>query len=74
MEPMDAANSPDGLHAHLLELRIEHRQLDEAISRLTANPPNDQLQIRRLKKRKLVVKDAIFAIERALDPDPDEYA
>jgi hypothetical protein len=71
---MEAANNPDLLQARLLELRSEHRRLDETISRLTASPPDDELQMRRLKKRKLLVKDEIFAIERALDPGPDEYA
>lgn len=71
---MEAANNPDPLQARLLELRSEHRQLDETISRLTASPPDDELQMRRLKKRKLLVKDEIFAIERSLDPGPDECA
>jgi hypothetical protein len=62
------------LLARLLELRDEHRELDETITRLMANPPDDELQMRRLKKRKLLVKDEIFAIERLLAPDPDEYA
>jgi len=55
-------------------LRIEHRDLDEAITRLTLTPPEDQLMLRRLKKRKLLIKDRISALERLLDPDPDEYA
>lgn len=71
---METANNPDMLLARLLELRDEHRELDETITRLMANPPDDELQMRRLKKRKLLVKDEIFAIERLLAPDPDEYA
>ncbi|MDO8348564.1 MAG: DUF465 domain-containing protein [Rugosibacter sp.] len=74
MESMEAANNPGTVQARLLELRNEHRQLDETISRLAANPSDDELQLRRLKKRKLLVKDQIFAIERSLDPSPDEYA
>ena len=58
----------------LRNLRIEHRDLDEAINRLTLAPPDDQLMLRRLKKRKLLIKDRISQIERMLDPDPDEYA
>ena len=69
MEPTD---DPGALAALLQELRIEHRDLDEAIARLAAAPAEDELLLRRLKKRKLQLKDRIAAIERALDPD--EYA
>ena len=72
MEPIDANQSPEVLQARLVELRTEHRDLDEAIDRLTLVPPEDQLLLRRLKKRKLLIKDRIFALERLLDPD--EYA
>lgn len=58
--------------AQLLELRTEHRDLDEAIARAEAMPIDDELAIRRLKKRKLFLKDQISALERQLDPD--EYA
>lgn len=74
MEPTDATESPEISQARLLELRAEHRDLDEAISRLTLTPPEDQLLLRRLKKRKLLIKDRISVLERMLDPDPDEYA
>ncbi|MBW7861446.1 MAG: DUF465 domain-containing protein [Rhodocyclaceae bacterium] len=57
------------LQARLDELRIEHRDLDEAIARLTVNQMEDELMIRRLKKRKLVLKDRISVIERMLEPD-----
>jgi hypothetical protein len=60
------------MQTRLIELRIEHRDLDEAIGRMTTSPPDDQLLLRRLKKRKLLIKDRISALERALDPD--EYA
>lgn len=74
MEPTDATEPPEALQALLVDLRIEHRDLDEAISRLTATPADDQLLLRRLKKRKLLIKDRISALERMLDPNPDEYA
>jgi hypothetical protein len=74
MDPNDKADSPAALQARLIELRAEHRDLDEAISRLMQAPPADQLLERRLKKRKLLIKDRISALERMLDPDPDEYA
>ena len=57
------------LEARLAELRVEHRDLDEAIDRLTQNPVGDELMIRRLKKRKLILKDRISTIEAALQPD-----
>ncbi len=74
MEPNDPTDPPEVLQARLVELRIEHRDLDEAISRMTTTPPEDQLLLRRLKKRKLLIKDRISVLERLLDPDPDEYA
>jgi hypothetical protein len=61
MEPIDANQSPEVLQARLVELRTEHRDLDEAIDRLTLVPPEDQLLLRRLKKRKLLIKDRISA-------------
>ena len=72
MEPKDTTESREVLQARLVELRIEHRDLDEAINRMTTTPPEDQLLLRRLKKRKLLIKDRISALERTLDPD--EYA
>lgn len=74
MKPNPPEASNDVLHANLIELRAEHRDLDEAILRMTANPPDDELVLRRLKKRKLLIKDRIVSLERMLDPDPDEYA
>lgn len=57
------------LASRLEELRSEHRDLDEAIARLTNNPGDDELMVRRLKKRKLLLKDRIQMIERAMEPD-----
>ncbi len=74
MEPIDTAGTPDELQARLAKLRTEHRELNDAITRMTISPPDDQLILRRLKKRKLLIKDCIIAIEQRLDPDPDEYA
>jgi hypothetical protein len=72
MEATDA--TPELMQARLIDLRTEHRDLDEAINRLTLAPSEDQLMLRRLKKRKLLIKDRISQLERLLDPDPDEYA
>jgi hypothetical protein len=57
------------LRTRLDELRMEHRDLDAAIDRLTANQLDDELTIRRLKKRKLALKDRITVIERMVEPD-----
>lgn len=53
----------------LAELRLDHRDLDLAISRLHENIAGDELAIKRLKKRKLQLKDAILRLESALIPD-----
>ncbi len=57
------------LHMQLAELRTEHRDLDEVIARVTESPTHDTLQIQRLKKRKLVLKDQITKLESRLLPD-----
>lgn len=57
------------LRVRLHELQVEHRDLDLVIEHLTANPPADQLLPRRLKKRKLLLKDRIIQLERMLVPD-----
>jgi hypothetical protein len=65
------SNDP-GEIAHLIaELREEHRDLDEAISRLSEGPSVDQLRVRRMKKRKLKLKDWIAYLESKLIPDLD---
>lgn len=51
------------------ELLLEHRDLDQAIHRLQETPLHDQLALKRMKKRKLLLKDQITLIERQLDPD-----
>jgi hypothetical protein len=57
------------LKSRLVALQIEHRDLDVAIDQLTATPVEDQLLVRRLKKRKLLLKVRITLIERLLEPD-----
>jgi hypothetical protein len=58
----------DVLRLQLEELRVEHRDLDAAIARLVETPVDDVLLIRRLKKRKLALKDRITALERIVEP------
>jgi hypothetical protein len=53
----------------LRALRIEHRDLDEIIARLSLDIHIDELQLKRLKKRKLVLKDQILMLESQLIPD-----
>ena len=53
----------------LRELRIEHRDLDDVICRLSMDLYVDELQLRRLKKRKLLLKDQIMRLESELIPD-----
>jgi len=55
----------------LRELRVSHRDLDYLIDRLQHDPMIDQLRIRRLKKRKLLLKDMIMNLESELIPDLD---
>lgn len=59
------------LRIRLAELQLEHRDLDQIISRLSSEPYPDQLQLRRLKKRKLLLKDQIAHIKSDLIPDID---
>ena len=59
----------DEMRKRMANLRIEHRDLDAAIDALTAAGSQDQLQIARLKKRKLALKDQITQLEDYLLPD-----
>ena len=62
---------PAKITSQLIELRIEHRDLDEAIARLALSIETDELSIKRLKKRKLKIKDMIAYLENQLIPDLD---
>ena len=59
----------DGLKRRLAELLSEHRDLDDVIARISESRPFDQLQVQRLKKRKLMLKDQIERIRSRLIPD-----
>lgn len=61
--------SEEELRKRLAALKIEHRDLDAAIAALTEAGATDQLQIARLKKRKLKLRDQISLIEDSLIPD-----
>jgi hypothetical protein len=58
-----------GLKQKINQLQTEHRDLDDVISRLSQSPAQDQIQLQRLKKRKLYLKDQIAILERQLEPD-----
>ncbi len=57
--------------ARLRELRVTHRDLNHLIDNLSHDPMVDQLRIRRLKKRRLILKDMITTLESELIPDLD---
>lgn len=59
----------DILRRRLAELETEHRDLDDVIARIAETPVYDQLQVQRLKKRKLRLKDEIARIRALLVPD-----
>ena len=63
--PLDA----EAIKTKLTALKSEHRDLDEVIDRLIEKAPFDQLQLQRLKKRKLGLKDQILRLESRLIPD-----
>ena len=57
------------LKVKIHQLQVEHRDLDDVISQLAHSHALDQLQLQRLKKRKLFLKDQITLLERQLTPD-----
>jgi hypothetical protein len=57
------------IEARILALELEHHDLDDVIARLAEHPTQDNLQLRRLKKRKLYIKDSIARLRDRLIPD-----
>ena len=66
---MHESDDPSTIARQLAELRQEHRDLDGAIERLQADIAADELAVKRLKKRKLWLRDCISRLESALIPD-----
>jgi hypothetical protein len=64
-------DDPSEIARKLVDLKVEHRDLDHVIARLVRDPQSDELQIKRLKKRKLRIKDMISYLENKLIPDLD---
>ncbi len=62
-------NEREQLELQLAELRTEHRDLDVAINAMAENPGTDQLQLARMKRRKLALKDSISKLLSKLIPD-----
>ena len=69
-QPRDPAEL-SRLARRAVEMRQEHRDLDEAIGRLASTIESDELAIKRLKKRKLRIKDMVAYLENQLIPDLD---
>ncbi|MDQ7990924.1 MAG: DUF465 domain-containing protein [Candidatus Dactylopiibacterium sp.] len=65
----DVFETATSLHFRLDSLRAEHRELDEAITRLGHAGSEDQLMLHRLRKRKLLLRDRIAIIEQVMGPD-----
>ena len=66
---MDGTADKETLERQLAELKSEHRDMDDVIARIAEVVPFDQIQIQRLKKRKLQLRDQIAKIESLLLPD-----
>ena len=66
---MKETDENEAIRRRIEELRSEHRDLDDVIARLIERMPYDQLQLQRLKKRKLLLKDEISQLENQLIPD-----
>lgn len=62
-------NIPDAIRERLTRLQEQHRDMDAAVEALEEAPVPDMLQIRRLKKRKLALKDEIRALSATMLPD-----
>ncbi|MGH8078028.1 MAG: YdcH family protein [Lysobacter sp.] len=66
---MSESPDPVVIARQLAELRLEHRELDSEIDRLVTDIEADELSVKRLKKRKLWLKDCIAKLESAMIPD-----
>ena len=69
LDPSGADARRVELMQRIVQLRIEHRDLDSVLERLCYQPDSDAMQLTRLKRRKLLLKDQIAWLQRELDPD-----
>jgi hypothetical protein len=65
----DPPANDEGLRSRIAELRQEHQDLGDAVDALAAMPRPDEMQIARLKKKKLILRDEITRLEDQLTPD-----
>jgi len=68
-EPAQGSDEDDRIRSQIATLREEHQDLDDAVRALESLPMPDQLQIARLKKKKLTLRDQIAKLEDRLTPD-----
>jgi hypothetical protein len=68
---MQFENDSSAIARQLMELKIEHRDLDDVVDRMLNGVGFNELQMKRLKKRKLKIKDMIAYLESKLIPDLD---
>jgi hypothetical protein len=68
IKPLFVTSNLHSLQRQLIELRMEHADLNASIDRLADQTPADQLLLQRLKKRRLALRDAMSRIEDVLDP------
>ena len=68
---MVASEEDKSIQRRILELQTEHRDLDEIVDKLSSTKDVDQLLVRRMKKRKLQLKDQITRLKSKLIPDLD---
>ncbi len=66
---MEKVQNQEYIRKRILELQVEHRDLDQMINVLTQQTSIDELQLRRIKKRKLQIKDKILMLQMQLEPD-----
>ncbi len=66
---LKAMSHPEQVRQRIIELEVEHRDLDQVIATLILESGYDELQLRRLKKRKLQLKDHITLLKMQLTPD-----
>ena len=69
LDPTGASTRRVELMQRLVQLTLEHRDLDDVIERMSCQRDCSELQLKRLKRRKLLLKDQIAWLQRQLDPD-----
>ena len=69
LDPTGASTRRVELMQRLVQITLEHRDLDDVIERMSCQRDCSELQLKRLKRRKLLLKDQIAWLQRQLDPD-----